>query len=114
MQVNEFYSSLVNRYDSVKGESMFTLFTMFTLGPNAQQTADKLGENFSTLLKGLKGFKSLTMFRDDDTGECGGLSLWESKEDAEAALETTGAALKDARAAWLRNGPSAAFTRCGR
>jgi heme-degrading monooxygenase HmoA len=75
---------------------MYSLFTMFTLGPNAQQTADKLGENFSTLLKGLKGYKSLTMFRNDDTGECGGLSLWESKEDAEAALETTGSALKDA------------------
>ena len=75
---------------------MHVLFTMFTLGPGAQEIGDKLGEQFSSTLKDLKGFKRLTMFRDDETGECGGLSLWESKQDAEAALATTGSKLKEA------------------
>lgn len=75
---------------------MHILFTMFTLGPGTQEFGDKLGENFSSALKGLKGFKRLTMFRNDDTGECGGLSIWQSKEDAEAALAITGSKLKDA------------------
>ncbi|MBN2029553.1 hypothetical protein JW824_04845 [bacterium] len=69
---------------------------MFTLGPETQEIADKLGEKFSSLLKGQNGFKRLTMFRNDETGENGGLSLWESKADAEAALAATGSELKEA------------------
>jgi hypothetical protein len=84
---------------------MYTLFTMFTLGPNMQETGDKLGEKFTSVLKGLKGFKRLTMFRDDETGECGGLSLWESKEDAEAALAITGSGLKDALSGVVKGQP---------
>lgn len=84
---------------------MYVLFTIFTLGPGMQDTADKLGENFSSFLKELKGFRRLTMFRDDETGECGGLSLWESKDDAEAALKHTGAKLKDALTGIVKGEP---------
>ena len=84
---------------------MYVLFTMFTLGPEAQEIADKLGEKFSSILTGLKGFKRLTMFRDDETGENGGLSLWESKEDAEAALATTGSELKEALSGVVKGQP---------
>jgi len=75
---------------------MHVLFTMFTLGPGTQELGDKLGENFSSTLTGLKGFERLTMFRNDETGECGGLSIWQSKQDAEAALAATGSKLKEA------------------
>ncbi len=75
---------------------MHVLLTMFTLGPGMEEFGDKLGENFSSTLRSQKGFKRLTMFRNDDTGECGGLSIWQSKEDAEAALATTGSKLKEA------------------
>jgi len=84
---------------------MYVLFTMFTLGPETQEIADKLGEKFSSILTSLKGFKRLTMFRDDETGENGGLSLWESKEDAEAALATTGSELKEALSGVVKGQP---------
>ena len=84
---------------------MYVLFTMFTLGPETQEIAGKLGEKFSSILTGLKGFKRLTMFRDDETGENGGLSLWESKEDAEAALATTGSELKEALSGVVKGQP---------
>jgi heme-degrading monooxygenase HmoA len=84
---------------------MYVLFTVFTLGPETREIADKLGEKFSSILTGLKGFKRLTMFRDDETGENGGLSLWESKEDAEAALATTGSELKEALSGVVKGPP---------
>lgn len=84
---------------------MYVLFTMFTLGPDTQEIADKLGEKFSSMLTGLKGFKGLTMFCDDETGENGGLSLWESKEDAEAALATTGSELKESLSGVVKGEP---------
>ena len=84
---------------------MHVLFTVFTLGPGTQEIGDELGEKFSSILTGLKGFKRLTMFREDETGECGGLSLWESKEDAEAALATTGSKLKGALTGVIKRQP---------
>ncbi|RLE32712.1 hypothetical protein DRJ24_06205 [Candidatus Acetothermia bacterium] len=84
---------------------MYALFTMFTLGPETQEIADKLGEKFSSILTGLKGFKRLTMFRDDETGENGGLSLWESKADAEVALATTGSELREAVSGVVKGQP---------
>ncbi|MBN2541816.1 hypothetical protein JXI42_03035 [bacterium] len=74
---------------------MYALLTTFTLGPGKEELGDKLGAQFSAILKNQKGFKKLTMFRDDATGECGGFSLWESREDAEAAMANTGNELKE-------------------
>jgi len=87
---------------------MHVLFTMFTLGPGTQELGDKLGENFSSTLTGLKGFERLTMFRNDETGECGGLSIWQSKQDAEAALAATGSKLKEALTGVVKGEPKRA------
>jgi len=84
---------------------MHALLTMFTLGPGMDEFADKLGENFSSALRSQEGFKGLTMFRNDETGECGGLSIWLSKQDAEAALATTGSKLKEALSGVVKGEP---------
>ena len=84
---------------------MYALLTMFTLGPGTREIADKMGEQFSAVIAGLKGLKGMTMFGDDSTGEYGGLSLWESKADAEAALATTGAKLGEALSGIVKGEP---------
>ncbi|MFQ5861443.1 MAG: hypothetical protein ACE5IG_07855, partial [Dehalococcoidia bacterium] len=43
------------------------------------------GQRRSSCLQTLKGFKGVTFLADETVGEYGGLSLWETKEDAEAA-----------------------------
>ena len=84
---------------------MHALLTMFTLGPGKREIADKLGDQFSAALASMTGFKTMTMFGDDVTGEYGGLSLWESKEDGESALAATGAKLDEALRGILKGEP---------
>ena len=68
---------------------MHALWTTFTLGPGTRQTVEKLGEQWAPILKSFKGFKSATFIGDDSAGEYAALSLWETKEYAEAALADT-------------------------
>jgi heme-degrading monooxygenase HmoA len=84
---------------------MYVLLTMFTLGPGTKEVADKMGEQFMGMLQGMKGFQSMTMFGDDDTGEYGGLSIWATKEDAEAALAGTEQPMKEAVGNMLKGPP---------
>jgi len=84
---------------------MYVLLTTMDLGAGTEDLQLKLGEQFSSILRGLKGFKSLTMFRDEATGKCGGLSLWETRDDARAALSSTGAELRDALTGVVKQPP---------
>ena len=84
---------------------MYARLVMFTLGQANVCPAEKLADQFASALKTLKGFKSATFFGDNTVGEYGGLSLWESKEDAEAALATTGSELKEALSGVVKGQP---------
>ncbi len=84
---------------------MHVLLTTFTLGPGTKEVADKIGEQFLAMLKGMKGFESMTMFGDDENGEYGGLSLWATKEDAEAALAGTEGPMKESVGSLLKGPP---------
>jgi heme-degrading monooxygenase HmoA len=53
--------------------------------PKMEAAADQ----FAPIMRGLKGFRDVKFFLDEQTGTYGALSLWDSKEDAEAAAETT-------------------------
>jgi heme-degrading monooxygenase HmoA len=75
---------------------MYATFVMFTLGPGTRSTAEKLAEQFAPVISGLKGFKSITFLGDDAVGEYASVTIYESKEDAEAAIATTGPRLEEA------------------
>lgn len=64
---------------------MYARLILLSLGPNMRSTGEKIADTFASLYRAAKGFKSAIFFADDETGECGALSLWESREDAEAA-----------------------------
>ena len=64
---------------------MYAQLVILHLGPGMRSTAEKIADQLTPVLKTLKGFKSATFMGDDTTSEYGCLSLWESKEDAEAA-----------------------------
>lgn len=85
---------------------MHAILTLFTLGPGMREIADKTGEQMAPVLAGLKGFKSITMFGDYETGEYGGLSVWETKEDAEAAIAATGPKMQEALGDMLKGPPT--------
>ncbi|MFC2019809.1 antibiotic biosynthesis monooxygenase family protein [Chloroflexota bacterium] len=60
------------------------LFT-FTLGPSMLAAAEQIADKSFPGYKSMKGFKSVIYLGDDGSGEYASLSIWESKEDLEAA-----------------------------
>ncbi len=68
---------------------MYAQLVMFTLGTGMRATAEKLADQFAPVLRTLKGFKSITFLGDETAGEYASLTIWESKEDAEAAAAAT-------------------------
>jgi heme-degrading monooxygenase HmoA len=85
---------------------MYATFVMFTLGPETRSTAEKLGEQFAPVIRSLKGFKSITFFGDDAVGEYASLTIYESKEDAEAAVAATGPRLEEALKGIVKGPPT--------
>ncbi len=65
---------------------MYARLTMFTLGPGTRPTAEKIADQLAPVLRDRKGFKNVTFFMDEGVGEYGALTLYESKEDAEAGI----------------------------
>ena len=63
---------------------MYAQLVMIALGPGMRPAAEKLADQFAPVVKTQKGFKSITFFGDEEVGEYGSFSLWETKEDAEA------------------------------
>jgi len=64
---------------------MYAQLVMLTLGPGTRSTAEKIADQFAPALRAMQGFKTITFFGDETTGDYGSLTLWETKEDAEAA-----------------------------
>jgi len=85
---------------------MYARLVMFTLGPGMRSTAEKLADQFASAHKTLKGFKSATFIGDDTVGEYGALTLWESKEDAEAAGTALGPKLEQALSGIVKGPPT--------
>ena len=75
---------------------MYATLLTLTLGPGMRSAGEKLADQFAPALKTMKGFKGVTFFGDETTGDYGSLTLWETKEDAEAAAAVTGPKLEQA------------------
>ena len=88
---------------------MYAQLVMLTLGPGTRSTAEKLADQFAPALKALKGFKRVTFLGDETVGEYGTLSLWESKEDVEAAAAVLGPKLEQAVSGIAKSPPTRRF-----
>lgn len=51
------------------------------------QTAAEILPRFASLHESLKGFNCQTFVGNDETGDYGCLSVWDSKEDLDAAMK---------------------------
>jgi heme-degrading monooxygenase HmoA len=88
---------------------MYARLVLFTLGPGTRSTGEKLADQFAPALRAQKGFKSVTFFLDDIVGEYGALSLWESKEDADAASAALDPQLQQALTGIVQGPPTLQF-----
>ncbi|MFC1920772.1 antibiotic biosynthesis monooxygenase family protein [Chloroflexota bacterium] len=66
---------------------MYALLFTFKLGPNMRPAAEQIADQSFPGYKSMKGFKSATYLGEDESGEYAALSIWESKEDLDAATE---------------------------
>jgi heme-degrading monooxygenase HmoA len=64
---------------------MHARFSVISAGPGMRSRMEELADRLATRLRNLKGFRGVTFLMDDATGDYGSFSLWESREDAEAA-----------------------------
>jgi heme-degrading monooxygenase HmoA len=85
---------------------MYARLVTLTLEPGNLTTAEKLADQAASVIRTLEGFKNVTFFGNDATGEYGSLSLWESEEDAEAVSKVTELHIREAVSDILKKQPT--------
>lgn len=83
---------------------MYSRLILANIGPG--NAGKWLADTFAPIYKTMKGFKGATFFHDSETGECGSLTLWESKEDAEAATASLRPKLQEVTHGILKGTPT--------
>ena len=77
---------------------MYARLITFNLGPGTHTTAEKLADRFAPVLRAQHGLVTAIFFANDEAGEYGALTLWESKEDIETEATIVIPRLQDALA----------------
>ncbi|MFQ6024502.1 MAG: antibiotic biosynthesis monooxygenase family protein [Acidiferrobacterales bacterium] len=85
---------------------MYARLVTLTLEPGNLATAEKLADQAASVIRALEGFKNVTFFGNDATGEYGSLSLWESEDDAKAVGKVTELHIREAVSDILKEQPT--------
>ena len=65
---------------------MYIRLNMFSVGSGKRSEVEQLADRFAPIFRAQRGFKGVTFFEADAAaGEYGSFSLWDTREDAEAA-----------------------------
>ena len=88
---------------------MYASLSIIKLGPGMRSTAEKIADQSVPTLKAMKGFKGVTFLGDVTVGEYSSLSLWESKEDAEAAAAVMAPKVEQAVSGIAKEPPTRRF-----
>lgn len=88
---------------------MYSRLVIFRVEPGKRSTIEELVGEFDPLYRAQKGFRHLFVIGDDTTGEYGSFSVWETKEDAEAANAVIAPRLQQALTGLLEGPPDRWF-----
>ena len=75
---------------------MYANLVTLNLGPGMRSVAEKLADQFALVHRGMKGFKSQLYLADETAGEYSSITIYESKEDAEASITANRSKLEQA------------------
>ena len=75
---------------------MYLRLVKITLEPGSRSAAQNLADEFVPAIKAQNGCNECVFFADDNSGDCGIVVLWNSKEDADAAAPVIGPRLAQA------------------
>ena len=84
---------------------MYARLATVNVVPGSRPTMEAIAEQLAPIYRGQKGFKGITFIFDDEGSTYGSLTLWATREDAEAAQMTGGARGQRATAA-IATGPT--------
>ena len=73
---------------------MYARMTTWRLGAENRSTMERLADEAFRRVRGMDGFRSATYMADDAAGEYIGLTVWESKEAADAAGQASAEQLR--------------------
>jgi heme-degrading monooxygenase HmoA len=85
---------------------MHARIVMFTLDPGSLPASSRLANRHEPVMRRLNGFRSVTWLHNDDAGQYGSFSLWDTRADAEAVSGVTELQLDDASKAALKGPPT--------
>jgi hypothetical protein len=85
---------------------MYAELVIITVGPEMRTLAVKVADELTPIYSAMKGFKGVVFIGDVATGEYGSLSLWETREDAEALSGTVKRELARTIGHITKKGPS--------
>jgi heme-degrading monooxygenase HmoA len=77
---------------------MYARLVLLTTEPGARPAMEQIADSSASQFKAQKGFISISYLVDENETEYGTFSLWESKEDADAALAAMAPTLEKAAA----------------
>ena len=88
---------------------MHSRLVIFKVGPGKHSTIESLVDEFDALYRAQKGFRHVFILGDEASGEYGSFSVWESKEDADAANAVIAPQLQQALSGLLQGPPERWF-----
>jgi heme-degrading monooxygenase HmoA len=88
---------------------MYPRVVIFKLGQGERSTIQALAAAFDPLYRAQPGFNELYVLGNQVSGEYGSFSVWESKDDAEAADAMIAPQLQQALAGRLQGAPTRWF-----
>ncbi len=84
---------------------MYARLNMMNVGPGQREFGEGVADKIAPAMRALKGFRSVTFIADFETGDIGGLSVWETKQDAESAGEAMASMLQESVGDKLKGPP---------
>ena len=64
---------------------MYARLSVISMGVGTRPRVEELADRLAPRFRSLQGFRGVTFLMDDSTGDYGSFSLWDTREDAEAA-----------------------------
>lgn len=75
---------------------MYARLSTFRIAPGTRQRLEALADQLAPRYQGMAGFKGVWFFIDEVNEEAGSFSLWNTRAEAEAAVEATATQLREA------------------
>jgi len=87
---------------------MFARLFQFTIDPAQWNAVEQLADTSHEAMRASQGFQSVTFFGDPEAGECGSLSLWDTREDLESFVTASTPRMQEAAAGLFKGPPKIA------